>query len=265
MMPTVELDIAAMGLLLLAAFAAGLIDAVAGGGGLITMPAMLLMLPGAPMAGILATTKCASLAGTAGAAASYAKRVELPAAILIPSVAAALPSSWLGARAVSHLDPSLVKPAILAVLIAVAAYTWLKPDLGAARTRGMPLSWQPFGAACLGAVMGFYDGFLGPGTGSILMLLLIALFGRDFLQASALAKFVNVASNAGALLWFVPAGSVLWRLALPMAACNLVGGLIGSRLAVWSGNAWIRRVFLAVVAALIARLAWNLYGPDFPG
>lgn len=265
MIPSLDLEVSAMALLLLAAFAAGLIDAVAGGGGLITMPALLLLLPGAPLAGILATTKCASLAGTAAAAASYAKKVELPPAILIPSVATALPSSWLGARAVSHLDPALVKPAILAVLVAMAAYTWWRPGLGAARKRGMPVSWRPIGSACLGATIGFYDGFLGPGTGSILVLLLIALFGRDFLQATALAKFVNGASNLGALLWFVPAGSVLWRLALPMAACNLLGGLIGSRLAIWSGNAWIRRAFLAVVAALIVRLAWNLYGPDFTG
>lgn len=258
-----SLDIGALSLalILFAAFAAGLVDAVAGGGGLITTPVLLLMLPGAPVASVLATTKCASLAGTVGAAAAYSQRVDLPLRLLIPSAAAALPASWLGARAVSHLDPALIKPAILFVLIAMAIYTWFKPELGRAPTRGMPDGWRVWGAAGLGALLGFYDGLLGPGTGSLLVLAYITLFGRDFLQASALAKFANGASNLGALLWFAPSGSVLWRLALPMAVCNLLGGLAGSRLAMLSGNLWIRRVFLAVVAALILRLAWNLYGP----
>jgi uncharacterized membrane protein YfcA len=247
-------------LILAAAFAAGLIDSVVGGGGLITTPALMLLLPGAPIAGILATTKCSSIAGTAGAAASYSRRVAIPWRIALPGVSAALPAAWLGARSVSHLDPAWVRPAILIVMMAMALHTWRRPRLGMEAGRGIPSHRQPWAGAGLGLVLGFYDGFLGPGTGSMLMLAFIAWFGRDFLQASALTKFINGASNLGALLWFAPSGLVLWSLAMPMAVCNLLGGLAGSRLAMRSGNGWIRKVFLAVVVLLIGRLAWGMYG-----
>jgi uncharacterized protein len=249
-----------LGLILGAAFTAGLIDAVVGGGGLITTPALLLLLPGAPVAGVLATTKASSIAGTTGAALSFAKSVKLDPRFLIPGMLTALPAAWLGARSVSHLDPAVIKPAILIVLVAMAGYTGWRPDLGLLSGKGIAPRAQPWAAAGIGAVLGFYDGFLGPGAGSMLVLAFILAFGYNFLQASALAKFFNWASNLGALLWFAPSGSVLWVIALPMAGCNLLGGVIGSRLAVVSGNVWIRRVFLAVVLALIARLGWNLYG-----
>jgi uncharacterized membrane protein YfcA len=249
-----------LGLIFAAAFAAGILDAIVGGGGLITTPVLMLMLPGVPVTGALATTKVSSIAGTTGAAISYARRVEVRPRILIPGMLAALPSAWLGARAVSHLDPAVIKPAILGVLIAMAVYTWWRPELGLLRGKEPAARLELWLAIAIGAVLGFYDGFLGPGTGSLLVLAFILLFGRDFLGASAQAKFFNWASNLGALLWFAPSGSVLWVLAVPMAVCNLLGGMIGSRLAILSGNRWIRRVFLAVVLALIARLGWNLYG-----
>lgn len=254
-----DLDPSGFALLLLAAFGAGFIDAVAGGGGLITVPALLLLLPGAPVAAVLATTKCASFAGTAGAAVTYALRVPVPRRIVIPAMIAALPASWLGARAMSRLDPALLRPLILLVLGLVAAYTWWRPDLGSRPTPGLAARLHAPAGFLLGAALGWYDGFLGPGTGSLLVVALILGFGRDFLQASAAAKFVNGVSNFGALLWFALAGLVLWKLALPMAACNLLGGLIGSRTAMRAGNRWIRRVFLCVVWALIVRLGWGLY------
>jgi uncharacterized membrane protein YfcA len=196
-----------------------------------------------------------------GAACNYARKVELPGRILLPAMAAALPASFLGARAATRLDPALLRPCILLVLVLLAAYTAWKPDLGARAGRGLPARGQAWMGAALGAVLGAYDGFLGPGTGSLLVMALIVLFGRDFLQASAAAKFVNAASNLGALLAFASAGLVLWKYALPMAACNLLGGLLGSRMAMGAGNRWIRRVFLAVVYALILRLGWSLLGP----
>jgi uncharacterized membrane protein YfcA len=253
-----DLDPSGFALLLLAAFGAGFIDAVAGGGGLITVPALLLILPGAPVAAVLATTKCASFAGTAGAAASYALRVPVPRRIVVPAMLAALPASWLGARAVSRLDPTLVRPLILAVLCLVAVYTWWRPDLGARAAPGLGERLHAPAGILLGAALGFYDGLLGPGTGSLLVVALILGFGRDFLQASAAAKFVNGVSNFGALVWFASSGLVLWKLALPMALCNLLGGLAGSRMAMRAGNRWIRGVFLCVVWALILRLGWSV-------
>jgi uncharacterized membrane protein YfcA len=182
----------------------------------------------------------------------------MPWRILLPGMLAALPASWLGARAVSHLQPSLLRPAILGVLIVMALYTWWRPNLGSANRAGIPAPWQPACGALIGAALGFYDGFLGPGTGSMLVLAFIAVFGRDFLRASAAAKFINLASNLGALLWFAPAGAVMWTLALPMAFCNLAGGMLGSGMALRAGNRWIRFVFLIVVLALIVRLGWSL-------
>jgi uncharacterized membrane protein YfcA len=254
-----EPDALALGLLLAAAFGAGFIDSIAGGGGLITIPALLLLLPGAPVAALLATNKASSIAGTAGAAYSYSRKVPLTWPLLLPAMAGALAGSVLGAAAVSWLDPSVVKPAILAVLVLLALYTWWRPDLGHRETKdlaGRTLGWAGF---LLGTSLGFYDGLLGPGTGSLLMVALIVIFGRDFLQATAAAKFINGMSNLGALLWFAAAGLVLWKLALPMAACNWVGGQLGSRMAMGKGNRWVRRVFLMVVWALIARLGWNLF------
>lgn len=257
-----EPDSLAFVVLLVAAFAAGFVDAVAGGGGLITTPTLLLILPGAPVAAVLATTKCASFAGTVGAAWSYARKVALPRRILVPALFAALPASLLGARAVTHLDPALLRPVILMVLALLALYTGWRPDLGDRETAGLPPRLQGLGGYVLGGALGFYDGFLGPGTGTLLVITLILLFGRDFLQASAAAKFVNGASNLGALVWFASAGLVMWNIAVPMALCNLLGGLLGSRMAIAGGNRRIRRVFLVVAWALIARLGWNLYGPD---
>jgi uncharacterized protein len=149
------LDTNALGfsLILTASFAAGVLDAIAGGGGLITTPALLLLLPGAPITGILATTKCASMAGTAGAAAAYARKVHLPWRIAVPAVTAALPSAWLGARSVSALDARLLRPAILAVLVLVALYTWWRPELGAKRGLGIPLRWHPLAAMAVGCAL----------------------------------------------------------------------------------------------------------------
>lgn len=255
-----EIELPALALLLLAAFAAGFIDSIAGGGGLITIPALLLLHPTAPIAALLATNKASSIAGTAGAAYTYSRKVWLPWRLLLPAMAGALLASYFGARAVSYLDPSLVKPAILIVLILLALYTWWRPDLGHRETRDRTGRAQPWAGLALGLALGFYDGLLGPGTGSLLMVALIVFFGRDFLQASAAAKFINGMSNLGALVWFAAAGLVLWKIALPMAACNWAGGQLGSRMAMGHGSRWVRRLFLWVVWALIARLGWNLVG-----
>lgn len=245
----------------LASLAAGFVDAIVGGGGLITTPALLLLFPEIPVAGVLATTKGASIFGTTGAAITYARRLSLNLGELLPSVLAALVAAWFGARAVSHLNPQVLRPAILILLVIMAIYTALKPNLGHQARTGFLIRNQLLWLIVTGMVLGFYDGFFGPGTGSILVLILILGFGRDFLQASALAKFINGGSNLGALLWFLPAGSVIWSLALPMAVCNFLGGILGSRVALSAGNAWIRWAFLAVVTALILRLGVNLW-PD---
>jgi len=238
----------------LASLAAGFVDAIVGGGGLITTPALLIGMPQMPVSGVLATTKCASIVGTSAAAMSYAKRLRLPLKPLYLPILCAGLGGWLGAKWVSHLDPRLLRPGILVLLIIMALYTAFRPQLGQKPGGGLSKRWHAVILPVLAGVLGFYDGFFGPGTGSLLVVSLILLFGRDFLGASAQAKFLNGASNVGALLWFMPSGSVVWTLGLPMAACNLIGGLLGSRAAMLGGNRWIRWVFLGVVTALIIRL-----------
>jgi uncharacterized membrane protein YfcA len=246
------------GLICVGATAAGFVDAVVGGGGLIATPMLFIVLPQAPIAAVLGTTKCASLFGTATAAIGYGRRMALPWRALLPGIAMASPCAFLGASLVSRTDPRVFKPAILGALVLVAVYTALRPDLGRVAAAVPSPGRQVWSGLALGALLGFYDGFLGPGTGTFLTLAFVALLGCDFLRAAGSAKLVNCASNVGALAWFAAHGLVLWEVAPAMAACNVAGALVGSRLAMAKGSAWVRRVFLVVVATLIARLAWDV-------
>jgi hypothetical protein len=241
-----------------AALGAGFVDAVVGGGGLIVTPSLLLVAPQTPVPAVLGTIKCTSIVGTSAAAVTYARRIALDVRLLIPGALAALAMSCAGASLVSHLDATVVKPLIFAALIVVALFTALRPDLGAiAGPERSPTARTWLGAA-LGGVIGLYDGFLGPGTGSFLAVGLVLAARFDFLRAAAHARVINVASNVGAILWFVPHGNVLWLALLVMAPCNLIGGVLGSRMALRKGNRWIRRMLLVVVTLLIVRLGWNI-------
>src|SRR5690606_1417325 len=153
----------------------------------------------------------------------------------------------------------LFKPIIVVALIAVALITLFKPQLGvAARARFHGVKHLALSAA-IGAVIGFYDGVLGPGTGTFLIFALVGLIGFNFLQASAQAKIVNLATNFGALLFFIPLGAVIWPLGLVMAAANVLGSFIGSRMAIARGVRFIRVVFLIVVTALIVKLGFDIW------
>lgn len=240
-------------LLVLAAFGAGWVDAVVGGGGLIQLPA-LLVAPGVNPLAALATNKLASIAGTTTSSITYYRRVRPDLRTALPMAAAAGAASAGGAWC-AHLVPSnLFRPVILMALVAVLAYTALKPQLGAAEALRCSGHRHFVSAALVGLCIGFYDGVLGPGTGSFLVFALVGLMGYAFLQASAKAKIVNMATNLGALAIFIPRGHVMWTLGAMMAAANVVGGYLGARSAVAGGSRFIRTVFLVVVCALLLRL-----------
>lgn len=241
------------------AFLAGFIDAVVGGGGLIQVPALFVLKPELPPATLFGTNKFSSIFGTANASWQYARRVELPWRTVGLTAASAFAFSFLGARAVSHFDAAAIRPLILMLLIAVFAYTLWKKDFGALHAPRLSARMQRLAGLGLGAALGFYDGFFGPGTGSFLIFAFVGLFGFSFLAASAAAKLVNLATNAAALAWFVPTGHVLYRAAIPMAACNIAGSWIGSHLAIRKGSGFVRSLFIVVVAALIARMGWDLF------
>jgi uncharacterized membrane protein YfcA len=240
------------------AFLAGFVDAIAGGGGLIQLPACLILYPAAPLVAIIGTNKLASFFGTSVAAGNFARGVRLDWHVLLPAAATAFLFSMLGSRSVSALNPAILRPVVLGLLIVAAIYVYIVKDIGLehrprhGRTRGRWLG------ILVGAVLGFYDGFFGPGTGSFLILIFASLFGYEFLIASGSAKIINCATNLASVIYFVAVGKVLYTLALPMAACNILGSIAGTRLAILKGSRFVRIIFLLIVTALIAKLAHDM-------
>ena len=245
-------------LLCLAAGFAGWIDAVSGGGGLVQLPALLVVLPGASPIQVLATNKLASICGTSVATATYYRKVRPDLRTALPMAGIALVGSALGALCASLIPSDVFRPLVLVLLIGVAAYTVFRPGLGDVQS----LRWdgrQHYVAAGLGGLgLGFYDGIFGPGTGSFLVFLLVGLLGYSFLQASAKARIVNIGTNIGALIVFIPQGAPMWGLGLAMGVCNIAGGWLGAHTAIRRGSAFVRVVFLAVVGALVLKLGYDV-------
>ncbi len=245
--------------LLGAAFLAGLVDAMGGGGGLIQVPALFSAMPHTAPATLFGTNKLASIWGTGAAALNYARRVRIEWNTALPATLAAFGFAFLGAFSVTHFPADLVRQCLPFLLLALLVYTLRSRHMGlqhAPRYRGHAERWRAVG---IGAVIGFYDGLFGPGTGSFLIFLFVRFFGFDFLGASVTSKIVNVACNAAALLWFGYSGNVLWLAGLAMAACNVGGSLIGSRFALRHGSGLVRKVFLAVVSGLILKTAYDAF------
>ncbi|HEU0102603.1 MAG TPA: TSUP family transporter [Mycobacteriales bacterium] len=246
--------------LVLCAFSllAGGLDAVVGGGGLVQLPALLLVLPQYPVVALLGTNKLASVVGTASAAATYARRVPVDRALAVPMVVAAFLGSAAGAALATRVPGSALRPVVLVALVAVLVFTWRRPELGEVEALRLTARHQRVVTVAGGAFIGLYDGLVGPGTGSFLVFLLVGAVGLSFLHASATAKAVNTATNLSALLLFALGGHVLWLLGAAMALSNLAGAQLGARLAIRRGSAWVRRVFLVVVSALVLRLAYDV-------
>jgi len=248
--------------LLLFAFLAGFIDSIVGGGGLIQLPALLINLPNTPLPVLFGTNKIAGLSGTTVAAYQYSKRIKFNFKLLITISFFSFIASFLGAKTVSHLDGDSLRPVILIILIVMAIYTFIKKDLGAIQSKELSLQKQLIFGSIMGVLVGFYDGFFGPGAGSFLVLGFVVLLGFEFVVASAYAKFINCVTNISALMVFVRQGSYIIELALLMAICNVIGSIIGSRVALKRGNGFIRVIFLVVVFALIIRYGYDIFFRD---
>ena len=240
------------------AFLAGFIDAVAGGGGLIQVPALFVLMPTVPAATLLGTNKFASIWGTLFATWQYSRQVPMEWRSTLPTCAAAVVFGFLGARTVAHVPTDFVRPLILVLLAGVLAYTLWRKDLGALHAPKLTHAGQFWIGLATGTAIGFYDGFLGPGTGSFLIVAFVGLFGFSFLAASASAKAVNVVTNGAALAYFATHGHVLYAVAAPMAVANLCGAFVGTKLALRLGSRFVRAVFLVVVSALLVRYAWDI-------
>jgi len=254
-----HLSATTVALLVAAAFAAGWVDAVVGGGGLIQLPALLLALPAATApAAILATNKLASICGTTTSSITYYRRVHPDLRTSLPMAGWALAGAAAGAAGAGLMPPSVFRPLVLVLLVLVALWTLLRPDLGSVTRLRFSGRHHHAVAAGIGVCLGFYDGIFGPGTGSFLVIALVGVLGYAFLDASAHAKIVNLATNLGALVVFVAQGAPLWGLGLLMGSANVSGAYLGARTAVARGSRFVRLVFLAVVLALVVRLAWEL-------
>ncbi len=243
-----------------AAFVAGWIDAVVGGGGLIQLPALLVGLPGASPAQLLATNKFGSIFGTATSSITYYRRVRPDLRTALPMAAVAYVGSIGGALIGLHIPKAAFNPIILVLLVLVGAYTILKPDLGKESIRRYDGARHTVLAMLTGFVIGVYDGGLGPGTGSFLVFALVGLLGYNFLEASAKAKITNFATNLGALTVFLPMGLVLFKVGAVIAVANLVGGYVGARTAVSKGSGFVRAVFVLIVSAFIVKISGSLIG-----
>lgn len=243
------------------AFLAGFIDSVVGGGGLIQLPAMLILFPNWPIATALGTNKFASLFGTTMAVQRYSRHVQFDWPTVLPASTVAFVFSFLGSRTVALLNTAFLKPIVLVLLILVAIYVFLVKDLGIIHAPKHPPKKAQLLGILVGGGLGFYDGFFGPGTGSFLIFLFVGVFGFDFLAASASAKVINLATNLASFIYFGWTGHILYAYAIPMAACSVLGATIGARLAIAKGSRFVRIFFLVVVAALIGKLAQSIFAP----
>jgi uncharacterized protein len=253
-----DLDVVA--LLTVAGFAAGWVDAVVGGGGLVQLPALLLGFPGASPAQILATNKIAGIAGTATSSVTYWRRVRPDLRTAVPMTVVAYFGAIGGALIGLHIPKSAFNPIILVMLVVVGAYTVARPSMGAQTALRFDGHRHTLVAMVTGFLIGVYDGALGPGTGSFLVFALVGLMGYAFLEASAKAKIANFATNLGALTVFAPGGHVMWGIGLVMAAANLLGGYAGARTAVARGSRFVRVVFVLVLIAFIIRIGGSVLG-----
>ncbi|URN17164.1 MULTISPECIES: TSUP family transporter [Streptomyces] len=257
------MDAIGVGGLLVAAAAAGWVDAVVGGGGLILIPALMVAFPQTAPAVALGTNKLTAIAGTTVAAVTYARRTRLDRSIALPAAGLAVPAAGFGALSASAMPTDWFRPLIMALLIAVAVFVTARPGFGALpdpdpdavdRRRRLLV------VAFAGCGIGFYDGVFGPGTGTFLIIMFTSMLSLEFLQSSALAKVVNVGTNFGALTVFALQGDVLWALGAGMAVCNILGARLGARTALRRGSGFVRTVLLVVVTGMVVKLGFDQFG-----
>ena len=243
--------------LVLAAGFAGFVDAVAGGGGLIQLPALLIGLHEKPIPLILGTNKVPAIFGTTSAAINYIKNVKPDLKVTLYMAVPAFLGSMSGARLAAEVPKNVFRPLILILLILVSVYTFFRPHFGMEEKLRFSAKRTKWVVALCGVVIGFYDGIFGPGTGTFLIFLLVGLIGYAFIKASATAKIVNIATNFGALISFQITGHIWWKIGLALAVANIAGAIAGSHLAIRGGSKLVRQFFLIVSVILIAKVGYD--------
>jgi len=245
--------------LCIASFLAGFIDAIAGGGGLIQTPLALILLPNLAISNLIGSLKVPAITGTSIAAVHYLKNVRMQWKSLLIMALFSCISAFFGSYLLTLVSNQFMKPLLFFILILLAIYTFIKKDFGNHHPKNISENNFLFIGCVISSFIGFYDGFIGPGTGSFLIVSFIVILGLDFLHASAHAKLVNIASNIGSLSLFILKGKIIWILAIPMAICNGLGGWLGAKLAIKKGNQFIRIFFLVVVIGTLIRLSYDIF------
>ena len=240
-------------------FIAGFIDAVIGGGGLIQLPALLINLPNASLPSLFGTNKIAGLSGTIFSTYHYAKRIKYDFKLLFFIAFFSFIASNLGAKSLSIINPNTLRPIILSILILIAFYTFFKKDLGSIESKNLSFNKQILFGSLIGIFVGFYDGFFGPAAGSFFILGFVVLLGFEFVKASAYAKIINCVTNISALIVFVKQGNFLLELSILLAISNVMGSIIGTKLALKKGNGFIRIFFLVIVTMMILRYSYDIF------
>lgn len=245
--------------LLVIGFLAGLMDAAVGGGGLLQIPALFGTFPQAAPAAILGTNKFASCCGTVTAGVQFVRKICVPWKMLLPAALLAFAFSYTGAKLTSHIPVNYMKPAMLAIMAVMFVYTFFKKSLGQT-ARETALSRREYALGLFfGALIGFYDGIFGPGTGSLLAFVFVRFFAYDFITATASSKIINITTNLAALCFFVPNGHIAWAWALPLAAANLCGSMAGAYLAIRGGTKFLRYGFMVLLVVLIGKFGWDIF------
>jgi uncharacterized protein len=242
-----------------AAFLAGFIDSIVGGGGLVQIPAVFVLFPHLSVQQALGTSRLAAVVGTSVAAWNYARSVRIPwVAVLCAGVGAGV-FSYIGVVLQARMPPDIFKPILLVFIVGIAWLTYSNKQLGQDERLRVSPERLPWAMAGVGAALGFYNGFIGPGTGSLLVFAFVGVIGYAFLRASAAAKVVNVFSDVTSLAYFFFNGHILLHIALPMMICNASGSYVGSRMAMLRGNAFVRKVFIVVLVGVLLRFAWDVF------
>jgi len=241
-----------------AALVAGFVDSIVGGGGLVQAPALFILYPQFSVLQVIGTNRFASFLGTSVAGYQYARKVPVPWKLVLISAVGTAIMSYLGATIASHMKAEVLKPLILVVMSAIAVYSYSNKSLGQKELQRVAAIRLPWYGLLLGMAMGFYNGFVGPGTGSLLVFGFVSVLGFEFLKASAIAKIINVVADLSSLVFLVWKGYVEFEIAIPMMICNVLGAYLGSKMALLRGNSFVRTVFLVVIFGLIARFGYDV-------
>ncbi len=254
-----ELDATLWLLTALVGFGAGLIDSIVGGGGLVATPALLNLHPSLHILQLIGTSRTSSIFGTGVAAWNYLRRIRVERRVLIPAFASALIASAFGVQLAKRIDGEILKWTVLAICVVLAIYTAFRKDLGLREERRFHPKHEAMAAVAIGGATGFYNGLIGPGTGTLMVFAFVSFLGLDFLKSSAVSKATNVSADLSSWTVLMLGGYIVWVLALPLILGNMLGSYIGSHLAIKRGQGFVRAVFLIIVLALIARQTWQLF------